>query len=155
MSMRTFAQKQNLPQKSVSSSLARPHLAPPGQAHHEHPLLHLQRAIGNQAVLRMLQTHAQEPDVGLTAAASPRFGHDFSRIPIHPPAAGAIQTKLAISKPGDEYEQEADRIADQVMTVPTHHSVSGAPPRIQRSSGQSDGRSGCIPARPPSNRRRT
>jgi hypothetical protein len=46
------------------------------------------------------------------------FGHDFSRIPIHRPVAGAIQTKLAINKPGDHYEQEADRISEQVMRMP-------------------------------------
>jgi hypothetical protein len=72
----------------------------------------------------MLQTHAEEPDVGLTAVASPRFGHDFSQIPIHPPAAGPIQTKLAINKPGDEYEQEADCVSEQVMRMPE--------PRLQR-----------------------
>ncbi len=116
--MRTFAQKQNQPQKPESSSLARPNMATLGPDHREHPILHLQRTIGNQAVLRMLQTHAEEPDIGWTAAASPRFGHDFSRIPIHPPAAGVIQTKLAINKPGDEYEQEADRISQQVMRLP-------------------------------------
>jgi Domain of unknown function (DUF4157) len=30
----------------------------------------------------------------------------------------AISTKLKISEPGDEYEQEADRVADQVMRMP-------------------------------------
>lgn len=54
--MRTFAQKQNQPQQSVSSSLARPNMA--------------------------------------------------------------IQTRLTINKPGDEYEQEADRISEQVMRMP-------------------------------------
>jgi outer membrane protein OmpA-like peptidoglycan-associated protein len=39
--------------------------------------------------------------------------------------------------PGDVYEQEADRIADHVMATPTHHSVSGVPPRIQRFSRSS------------------
>ena len=29
-----------------------------------------------------------------------------------------IQTKLSINQPGDQYEQEADRIADQVMRMP-------------------------------------
>ena len=29
-----------------------------------------------------------------------------------------IQTNLRISKPGDQYEQEADRLADQVMRIP-------------------------------------
>src|SRR5438105_1551509 len=27
------------------------------------------------------------------------FGHDFSRIPVHSPATGALQTKLAINQP--------------------------------------------------------
>jgi hypothetical protein len=116
--MRTFAQKQNQPQKPVSSSLARSNTAAPGLHHRAALILHLQRTIGNQAVLRMLQTHAEEPDVGLTAAASPRFGHDFRQIPLHPPVAGAIQTKLAINKPGDEYEQEADRLSAHVMRMP-------------------------------------
>jgi Domain of unknown function (DUF4157) len=47
-----------------------------------------------------------------------------------------LQTKLKINQPGDIYEQEADRIADQVMAAPTHPGVSDAPPRIQRFSGQ-------------------
>jgi hypothetical protein len=61
---------------------------------------------------------AQEHGPSFNAAfdRASRFGHDFSRIPIHPPAAGVIQTKLAINKPGDQYEQEADRLADQVMS---------------------------------------
>jgi hypothetical protein len=59
---------------------------------------------------------------------------DFTRIPVHALPAPAIQTKLAINKPGDQYEQEADRVADQVMRMPdpTHAdtpplSKSGAP----------------------------
>jgi hypothetical protein len=66
----------------------------------------------------MLQTHIEEPNVGLTTTASPRFRHDFSQIPIHPPTAVAIQAKLSINKSGDEYEQEADRISEQVMRIP-------------------------------------
>jgi hypothetical protein len=116
--MRTFAQRQAQPQKPVSSNLARSHTATPRQQHILNIVLHLQRTIGNQAVQRMLQTHANEPDVGSATSELPRFGHDFSRIPIHPPAAGAIQTKLAINKPGDNYEQEADRITEQVMRMP-------------------------------------
>ncbi len=114
--MRTFAQNQ--PQQPVSSSFARPNTTTPGCVHHEHPVLYVQRAMGNQAVQRMLQTHVEEPTSGLTGTASPCFGHDFSRISIHPHAVGAIQTKLQISKPGDEYEQEADRTSEQVMRMP-------------------------------------
>ena len=115
--MRTFAQKQNQPRRPVSSSLARLHTAAPGLDHREHPILHSQRTTGNQVLLTMMQTDATEHEVGLTGMASPRFGHDLSRIPLYPPAAGAIQTKLAINKLGDEYEQEADRVSEQVMRI--------------------------------------
>ena len=62
------------------------------------------------------------------------------------PAEGAIQTKLAINQPGDEYEQEADRVSEQVMTMPADHSVSGTLPRIQRFSGPSNGQVDAVPA---------
>jgi len=31
---------------------------------------------------------------------------------------GAVQTKLTIGQPNDKYEQEADRVAEQVMGMP-------------------------------------
>src|SRR5262245_24039520 len=47
-----------------------------------------------------------------------------------------IQTKLQISQPGDEYEREADRVAEQVMRMPDAalaEPVTGdAPPTISR-----------------------
>ena len=93
--MRTFSQKQNQAQEQASSSLARPKRPTLGLDHREHPALHLQRTIGNQAMLRVLRTAVPTP-----------------------PSAPAIQTKLAINQPGDEYEQEADRVAEQVMRMP-------------------------------------
>src|SRR5262249_50223498 len=50
-----------------------------------------------------------------------------------------LQTKLKVNEPGDSYEQEADRSADQAMATPVHHAVSGAPPRTQRFAGQPTG----------------
>jgi hypothetical protein len=35
--------------------------------------------------------------------------------------AGAIQAKLTVSEPGDQYEQEAVRVAKQVMRMPERH----------------------------------
>jgi hypothetical protein len=49
----------------------------------------LQKTIGNQAVLRMLSR-----------------------------STPAIQTKLTVNQPDDKYEQEADRVAEQVMRMP-------------------------------------
>jgi Domain of unknown function (DUF4157) len=57
-----------------------------------------------------------------------------------------IQRKLAVSEPGDIYEQEADRIADQVMAAPSHRAANGAPLYIQRFSEQSNGHRVAAPA---------
>src|SRR5215471_14236892 len=66
--------------------------APPvpayGLTHGQPQLARLHSTYGNQAVLRMLSQ-----------------------------SAPAIQAKLAVNKPGDEFEQEADRVADQVMRM--------------------------------------
>jgi hypothetical protein len=135
--MRTFAQKPKAPQQAKPAKPTIRGRAHFGQTHEVNSILHLQRTIGNQAVLRLLQANAEERNTGSATTASTRFAHDFSRIPIHPPGAGAIQTKLMVNTLGDIYEQEADRIADQVMATPAHHAVNGVPPRIQRFSGQS------------------
>lgn len=47
-----------------------------------------------------------------------------------------LQRKLAIGASNDPLEQEADRVADQVMAAPGHSAVSAIPPRIQRYVGQ-------------------
>jgi outer membrane protein OmpA-like peptidoglycan-associated protein len=75
-----------------------------------------------------------------------RFGHDFSRIPIHSLQKSVPQTKLKVNQPGDVYEQEADQVAEQVMTTPAHHPLSGTLPRIQRFSGQSNRQMDAAPA---------
>jgi len=116
--MHTFAQKPKAAQQTTSAKSTIPGRGHFGHSPEVRSIFHLQRTRGNQAVQRMLQTDAEEPEVKSTGLVTPRFGHDFSRIPIHPPAAGAIQTKLAINEPGDSYEQEADRVADMVMRMP-------------------------------------
>jgi outer membrane protein OmpA-like peptidoglycan-associated protein len=133
--MRTFAQKPKATQQTRSAKSTIPAQGHFGQSPEVRSTLHLQRTIGNQAVQRMFQVDTEQPEVELTEPASPRFGHDYSRIPLHPPA-GAIQTKLAINSPGDEYEQEADRVADQVMRIPE--------PKLQRACacGGTPGRTG-------------
>ena len=145
LTMHTFAQKPKATQQTTPAKSTMPgrHF---GQSPEVRSILHLQRTIGNQALQRMLRTDAEEPEADLTRPASLRFGHVFSRIPIHPPAAGAIQAKLAINRPGDAYEQEADRIADEVMAAAAHPVGRDAPPRIQRFRAQSIGQVGTAPA---------
>jgi hypothetical protein len=50
--------------------------------------------------------------------------------------ATGLQRKLTIGSSNDPLEQEADRVADQVLATPTNPAVSGATPSIQRYTGQ-------------------
>jgi len=63
-------------------------------------IIQLQRTIGNQAVQRLLRSKDNNDAKGF----------DFAKF-------GIIQPKLKISKPEDEYEEEADKVADQVMRM--------------------------------------
>lgn len=57
-----------------------------------------------------------------------------------------LQRKLGIGSSNDPLEREADQVADQVMTASVHSVVSGAPPRIQRYSGQASENTDTVPA---------
>lgn len=66
-------------------------------------IMFLQRTIGNKAVQRLLK------EVGSQQSA----------------VGGHVQAKLRIGQPNDIYEQEADRVAEQVMRMPENTGVSG------------------------------
>jgi hypothetical protein len=57
-----------------------------------------------------------------------------------------LQAKLTIGASNDPLEQEADRVADQVLAAPLNSAVSGAPPRIQRHTERSTGLADTTPA---------
>ena len=48
---------------------------------------------------------------------TPQNSYNFSRISISDYVPAIIQSKLVVGAPGDPYEQEADRMADQVMAM--------------------------------------
>lgn len=84
------------------------------------------------------------PNLQARYEAASRFGHNFGNIAVSSPGAAypqtpvGIQAKLAVGKPGDRYEVEADAIADKVMAMPDpagEESVpgeKGSPTQIQR-----------------------
>lgn len=119
--MRTFAQKPQATQQTQSMLSGGAHAR---QRHEVNPIVHVPRRVGNQAVPRLLKNEDKERNTGLTGTASLHFGHEFSRIPLHPSTEGVLQAKLAVNTPGDNYEQEADHVAEQVMRMPE--------PRAQR-----------------------
>jgi len=57
-----------------------------------------------------------------------------------------LQAKLTIGASNDPLEQEADRVADQVLATPANAAVSSSPPHIQRFTGQTTGAADTAPA---------
>jgi hypothetical protein len=46
------------------------------------------------------------------------IGHSLGRISLLAPASATVQTKLSIGRSNDTHEQEADRVAEQIMHMP-------------------------------------
>lgn len=106
--MRTYTQK---PQTTPQSMPATP--TTPGRAH-----------------------FGRSREAASDATTLGRFGHDFSRISVHPPAVVKIQTKRVDDKPGDVHEQEADHASEQAMRMPEPRFCSDFGHRYP--SGQAD-----------------
>jgi hypothetical protein len=116
--MHTFAPKQKIshPAKSDRSKIqGRGFVA---QNYAVSFILQLQRTIGNHAVQRVLQFNAEEFEAHSATHASSHLTRDFSRLPLHAYPPTNVQPKLEVNVRGDKYEQEADRVAEQVMRMP-------------------------------------
>lgn len=86
--MRAYIHKQNQPQQQASFNIIRSGTAAPPTSQQARLIPHAQPAIANQ---------------------------DFSRISVHSKSPTVVQTKLTVGSPTDIYEQEADRVAEQVL----------------------------------------
>ncbi|HEV2956329.1 MAG TPA: DUF4157 domain-containing protein [Xanthobacteraceae bacterium] len=112
-------------ERAQSSSPAPSSLASPPAARHER-LSHLHARYGNQAVLRMVDARRAVP----AAAPSGREGA--------PAQSAATTPALVVNTPGDAWEQEADRVAGQVMRMAAP-GVPIAPVRVQRHDASAGG----------------
>ena len=75
-----------------------------------------------------IQDHNETPDVQNKLEQATHLGHNFGRVKVQDSAPAVIQPKLAIGAPGDKYEQEADSVASQVMSM----NAPASQPSIQR-----------------------
>ena len=116
--MHTFAVKPKPSQQGTSTKATVPARSHLEYSDEVNSTLQLQRTPANQALPRFLRGVPDEHNAILPRTNSPHLGHDFGRVPARPPIAGGIKTKLAINSPGDEYEQEADHVAEQAMKMP-------------------------------------
>jgi peptidoglycan hydrolase-like protein with peptidoglycan-binding domain len=67
-------------------------------------------------VHEVLRSPGQPLDASTRAFMESRFGHDFSRLALH--AAPRAQAELVVGQSGDQFEQEADSMADTVVQMP-------------------------------------
>lgn len=94
--MQTFALKRNAPRQAESALSGRTHPA-----------------------RRSPDASAADVKGSPTAPGTASFGHDFSRMPVYPKAPAKAGATLAVNAPGDVHEQEADRVADRIMSMPS------------------------------------
>jgi hypothetical protein len=76
------------------------------------------RPFSDPTVSDEVSPHQQElPDLQTQLERGARFNQSLSRMKVHPNKP-VIQPKITVGAPGDKYEQEADRMAQQVMSMP-------------------------------------
>jgi hypothetical protein len=106
-----------------SSGPDRPHTASP-----LYPVARLQQSVGNQAVQKGLESGLDLSSMDRLLQLQPIIGNQG--------VVRRLQTKLKVNTPGDYYEQEADRVAEQVIGMPEAHApvtpVSSAATGVQR-----------------------
>ena len=69
-------------------------------------------------VSEVLRSPGQPLDSAIRAFMEPRFGHDFTRIRAETSSSGDIQSRMPISQPSSSMEQQAGKLADQVIHIP-------------------------------------
>ncbi len=72
------------------------------------------------AVQPQTEEQSEQPDIKTALQRAERYGHHLDRIksikpPVPAPIPQIVQAKLTIGQPGDRYEQQADRVAAQVV----------------------------------------
>jgi hypothetical protein len=89
---------------------------------------------------------SNSPNMGSLLQRKCAFGLPKSSLTSEYEGKTSLQAKLTIGASNDPLEQEADRVADQVLAAPVHSAVSGVAPRIQRLTRQAAGDTVTAPA---------
>jgi hypothetical protein len=117
--MHTFAQKPKASQPITPTKITIPGRTHVGKNREGSLILGLQDAVDDQALQRLARCGTADPDSSSVSNTVTMPGYDFSQILVHAgPGNNVIQTKLKVNAPGDIYEQEAERVAEQVMRSP-------------------------------------
>jgi hypothetical protein len=94
--MRTSAQKPTTPH-TTSAKTTTPGWAHFGQSREVNPIPHSRGAIGTQVVQQLRRGESDGREAASDATPPGRFGHDFSRIPMHSTPFPKPQSELAVN----------------------------------------------------------
>ena len=114
--MRTFAQKPETTQRPTSAKSKIASRAQSEQSREVDSILSLQRTIGNQAAQRLLQAKSDRLEELSSPKEVTRLARDDGQAP-QSKSLPSRQGKFVVSSPGDSYEQEANRVSEQVMRI--------------------------------------
>ena len=131
MKMHTFQPKQEQSSRRASSGNGKP-----STLAHSISQRDLQSATRGQAMSGLSQAGFEDGNAGFIGSHG-RLTYNFANISVFPSQIKGIQRKLTVNAPGDAYEQEADRVAEQVMRMPepgatATPAVSGGVAGVQR-----------------------
>lgn len=122
--MRTFAKKPKATQQTTSVLSPKPSRSLVGQTRDVYSILHLQRTIGNQGVLRSLQTAIENIDANSASRTSTGFSHDFSRIPVYPGTTEKSHGAQAVDINRRSSGQPLDHVTQAYMQLRFGHDFS-------------------------------
>jgi hypothetical protein len=91
--MHSFAKKPNSPQQAMSAKSTAPRRAHSGQSREVTLSRHPQRTLGDQKMPQSLQVNAEGLGTKSSTAATARFTHDFSLMPVLSSTRSRIQAK--------------------------------------------------------------
>jgi len=116
--MRSFAQRSQATPQAETAKLTTPRRTDTGPSRQSIPVILLQRTIGNHAVQRLLHADPRGFAAPVRRTKAARVARAYSRTRVDDGFAARLQRKPTVSSPGDAFELEADRVADQVMRMP-------------------------------------
>jgi hypothetical protein len=118
LTMREFADKAKPARDSAPGKAPAQAASDIAALAYANPILQLQDAIGNRALLHLLRTRNAKAASAPPATAPEQATPAANLVAAVPLLSSPIQRKAIVSTPGDPSEQEADRVAEQVMRMP-------------------------------------
>ena len=116
--MRSFARQQTSTRdarSAGSTNCSKPSFA---KNHSSLASVSVQSSVAKPMSLAASRFASDEHAATLTTPVSTRFIHDFSQTAVYPKSGLDLPAMRRVSRPGDRYEQEANRVASEVMRIP-------------------------------------